>query len=169
MNKPIPGYEATYYAKDDGTIWRIGSSRPLKTSRHNGGYRTTRLCQDGKQRTFTVHRLMGMTFLDDFDPALDVCHKDHDRTNNMLLNLCMGTRKENCQMSAKAGRYGKHTIGTRYRAKLSTDDYQVIRDMYATGKYKQSDLASLFGVIQCRISQIIRSDPGGKTYPRRVV
>ena len=52
---------------------------------------------DNKDCTKRVNRIIGMTFLEDFDPNLEVDHIDKDRTNNHLSNLRMLTGTKNNQ------------------------------------------------------------------------
>ena len=52
---------------------------------------------DDKHCNQRVNRIIGMTFLEDFDPNLEVDHIDKDRTNNHLSNLRMLTGKKNKQ------------------------------------------------------------------------
>ena len=52
---------------------------------------------DDKTCPKRVNRIIGMTFLEDFDPNLEVDHIDKDRTNNHLSNLRMLTGTKNNQ------------------------------------------------------------------------
>ena len=168
--KPIPGY-ADYFATEAGEVWsgKYRELRQLKTSKHKKGYRLLTLRKNNKSHTVTLHSIVALTFIGPRPTGLDVCHENHDPSDNRVSNLYYGTRKHNCQMSAAVGHYGHHRKGVKpASAKLVDVQILEIRELYATGKYKQADLAKLFGVVQCRISQIVRSDTSGKAYPRRV-
>ena len=52
-------------------------------------------CVDGSRCTTTVHKLIGLTFLD-YKKGLIINHKDGNRLNNRVKNLEWVTRKENC-------------------------------------------------------------------------
>ena len=52
---------------------------------------------DDKRCNQRVNRIIGMTFLEDFDPNLEVDHINRDRTNNHLSNLRMLTGTKNKQ------------------------------------------------------------------------
>lgn len=43
-----------------------------------------------------LHRIVAEKFLSDWDPTKQVDHKDTNRLNNRVDNLCMVTHKENC-------------------------------------------------------------------------
>ncbi len=47
---------------------------------------------------------------------------------------------------------------------LSKDKQNRIREMYATGKYQQMELAKMYGVSQSNISRILRDDINYKKY-----
>lgn len=171
----VPGFD--YYAVDkEGCVFRVKTRagvpcepRPIKWVMNGAGYGTVFLRHEGKTYQQGVHRLVAAAYIG--DPAgFDVCHWNHNRADNRVENLYIGTRQENCKQSGAEGRYGKHRIGVKPACTKLTDEQLLeIKDMYATGKYKQVQLAKLFGVVQCRISQIIRSDDSGKAYPRRVL
>lgn len=73
----------------------------LKTSetgktRNGKGYLGIPLrCEDGRQRSFLVHRLVAKYFLPDWDENLTVNHIDEDRFNNKVSNLEMVTQLQN--------------------------------------------------------------------------
>lgn len=73
----------------------------LKTSetgktRNGKGYLGIPLrCEDGRQRSFLVHRLVAKYFLPDWDENLTVNHIDEDRFNNKVNNLEMVTQLQN--------------------------------------------------------------------------
>lgn len=73
----------------------------LKTSetgktRNGKGYLGIPLrCEDGRQRSFLIHRLVAKYFLPDWDENLTVNHIDEDRFNNKVSNLEMMTQLQN--------------------------------------------------------------------------
>ena len=52
------------------------------------------LCGE-KRKTILVHRLVAMSFLEDFSTDLQVDHIDRNRQNNNLSNLRMATKTQN--------------------------------------------------------------------------
>lgn len=66
--------------------------------------------------TYSVHRLVAMTYIPNPKNKPCVCHKDNDRTNNRVENLYWGTYKENTQQCIQDGRLvrdicNKYSIG----------------------------------------------------------
>lgn len=53
--------------------------------------------------TYSVHRLVAMTYIPNPKNKPCVCHKDNDRTNNRVENLYWGTYKENTQQCIQDG------------------------------------------------------------------
>ena len=89
--KDISGFEGLYKVSDCGQVKslpRKGSlkERILKLGLNNSGYHHVCLCKDGKQKTFQVHRLVALAFLDG-DNTLTVNHIDECKANNHVSNL----------------------------------------------------------------------------------
>lgn len=112
--KDIPGYEGLYQASTYGKIkslsryYKTGRGgmqllpeRILKASQVTNGYLGVALC-NGKQKAYTVHRLIALTFLPKWKPEhIQVNHVDENKKNNCVENLewctvaynnCYGTR-----------------------------------------------------------------------------
>jgi hypothetical protein len=109
---PIPDYEG-YYCSKCGQVLStrpingkgpcdIKKARILKPAPNGGGYKSVNLYRNNKGETKTVHRLLAMTFLEDYTEDLTVDHKDNDRLNNNLDNLKMATMSEQCRNKKKA-------------------------------------------------------------------
>ncbi|WP_420093716.1 NUMOD4 motif-containing HNH endonuclease [Mycobacteroides abscessus] len=113
--RPIPGYEGHYEVSNLGRVrsldryietkqglrFRAGCIR--KFGKHVGGYLELPLLLDGKQKMFTVHRLVMLAFVGERPEGFDICHNDGDKTNNELSNLRYDTKKSNAQDSIRHG------------------------------------------------------------------
>ena len=61
--------------------------RVLKSCKVDGGYLAVVLCENGKRKTFLVHRLVAQAFIPNPNNLPQVNHKDEDKTNNTVENL----------------------------------------------------------------------------------
>jgi hypothetical protein len=107
--RPIPGHPG-YYATYDGRIicetWGRWIPHPqvLKQSAMSSGHRTVGL----RGKTFTVHRLIALTFLDPPEPhQILVRHLDGKPERNSVDNLAWGTDSDNAQDKL---RHGTHNL-----------------------------------------------------------
>ena len=104
--KDIPGYEGLYQVSDYGqvkslerVVWngkgnRVLKEKILKPCLSTNGYHQVNLWKDGKMKTFFVHRLVALAFLDG-DHSSTVNHIDECKTNNHVSNLEYLTRVDN--------------------------------------------------------------------------
>ena len=123
--KSIKGYEELYEVSNFGNVRSL--DRIIK-SRHNGttirkgrvltpfyeekkGYYQVRLSKNGKNKTFRIHRLVALAFLENPFNYSDVNHKDEVKTNNKVNNLEWCTRKYNNNYGTKRERTRKAMMG----------------------------------------------------------
>lgn len=113
--RPIVGFSA-YMVSDHGRVYSHFSQKILRPGIGSHGYPTVRLT--GK-KTRTLHSLVAETFIGPRPEGMEVRHKDGDRTNPALANLCYGTPSQN--------RADAYTHGTRSKA-TDTEAGQKARD-----------------------------------------
>lgn len=80
---------------------------------------------------------------------LHIC--DNPRCVN-LSHLRLGTQRDNIIDSIHKGRY--NTFG---RQRLNAEQVRTIREMWASGKYIQKDIAAKFGIARNTVSGIVRN------------
>lgn len=98
--KDIPNYEDKYQISDLGNIRsktrfvnsKGGSQKEvkgkvLKQQINHKGYSIIGLSAGKSVKTFTVHQLMGLTFIPNFIKGTQINHKDGNKRNNALTNL----------------------------------------------------------------------------------
>ena len=74
--------------------------------------------------TYSVHRLVAMTYIPNPENKPCVCHKDNNPLNNRVSNLYWGTQKENIQQCIKDGRLrpqGKVPLDIKTRESIRRD------------------------------------------------
>lgn len=87
--------------------------RKLKPATDKDGYLRITLTNNGKRKSYHVHRLVARTFLDNYDNKLQVNHKNGIKNDNRVENLEMVTLQQNI----------KHSIETGLKPKLKRDKY----------------------------------------------
>lgn len=98
--KDIPGYEGLYQASSFGNIKACAriipytngktihkKERILSLVKGYGSYYTIGLNKNGKHKTYNVHYLIALTFIDNPEKLPCVNHKDENKYNNNLENL----------------------------------------------------------------------------------
>lgn len=132
-----------YVIGDDGSVWRWWKlkgwkQRPTDKPDSSTGYISIALCTNHKVESFYVHRLVLLVFAGDCPVGMESRHLDGDRTNNRLINLKWGTKKEN---NTDKILHGTALIGSkhpRYRGPdfkrcegVTEDDVREIRRLYS--------------------------------------
>ena len=101
---PIPNIEK-YYISKCGKVLSTNRKKLIimkSTISNFNGYELVALHKNKKSITKSMHRLMAMTFLEDYTENLYVDHKDNVKTNNNLSNLRMVTASDNNKNLLKA-------------------------------------------------------------------
>ncbi len=92
--KPIPGYEG-YEVSNKGRVRTLKNEvKPMSLRKNPKGYLRVKLCNHGKERSFLVHRLVGMAFVPGYDKSLQINHLNGIPDDNRPENLewCNGSR-----------------------------------------------------------------------------
>lgn len=90
--KDIPGYEGLYQVSSLGRVKSLnynheGYQKILSFKKERNGYLRVGLFREGRQKLFSVHRLVATVFIPNPNNLPQVNHKDEDKTNNRADNL----------------------------------------------------------------------------------
>lgn len=138
--------------------WRaLGlGGRVLSPSPARGGYLRVTLSNGDRRVTRPVHALVCEAFHGSRPSGREVAHANGVHTDNRASNLRWATRADN---EADKRRHGRGVVGVAHPlAKLTDADVVAIRAMLTTGRFRQTDLAPLFGVSVATIGKVDRRD-----------
>lgn len=95
--RPIPGFEDRYSITESGEIWahdrtklkggRNWKGRWMKSHLTSRGYPCVCLYSSTGKKTFSVHRLVCLTWIPNKESKPEVNHKDGNKINNHVSNL----------------------------------------------------------------------------------
>lgn len=102
--RDIPGYEKQYAVTEDGQVWSHKRNKFLTPLPDKDGYLRVHLCNEGKIKTFFIHRLVALTYIPNPEGKPTVNHKDEIKTNNHVSNLEWATVKENTNYGTRTQR-----------------------------------------------------------------
>lgn len=126
--KDIEGYEGLYQVSNLGRVKSLeryfenhsklqkleGKIKAIRID--TGGYYTTDLYCNNKQRTWKVHRLVAMAFIPNPEKKPTVNHKDGNKLNNNVDNLEWCTQHEQNEHFYRLGLKSKENIDKAIKA-----------------------------------------------------
>jgi hypothetical protein len=147
--KAIDGYPG-YRLSDHGRVLSKRFGREMKYGTCKG-YRNVALTQNGKTKTFTVHRLVALHFI---GPATGpfIRHLDGDITNIHFLNLAWGTAKEN---SADREQHGRTARGIKLKHCRTESEVLEIKRLANTG-LGAAAIGRIVGLNRSRVHEIMK-------------
>lgn len=148
---PVPGYEDRYEIHTSGRVRTIqgwAKGRELKLQR-SSSVKVYLNGADGKMRTITLAKLMYQTFYGPVPDGFRVLHRNGEKTDNSVGNLCIGTMNETTGPMTAA----------RERHVLKTDRGGVILDCYKN--FKEAAEANYLGsgTLWKRLHHKLRAEP----------
>lgn len=100
--KLINGYE-NYLISKSGLVYSIKAKKLLKPTIDYKGYYRVKLYSKGSTKTFRVHRLVAINYIDNPDNKPQVNHINGIKTDNRVSNLEWATNTENTIHAIKNG------------------------------------------------------------------
>lgn len=162
--------EGIFEIDEMGRIWRLKKRLgcrwhgtkiieiPRKRAEHKVplGYLQIRATIDGKRIHGLAHRLVWQHFFGDIPDGLIMNHKNGIKIDNRPGNLETVTYSENMQHAYTNGLLSDQRGEKNSAAKLSDEQVKIARQMYATKKYTQQEIAECFNVAHQTISKIVK-------------
>lgn len=134
-----------YSITPDGKIWNNKRLAFHKLNRNHRGYWQVKLCENGKYKSFLVHRLVAKYYLPDpEDGQTIVNHKDGNKMNNHVDNLEWCDAQWNTDHAMQKG---------NFKSKLTDEDIKIIRLVGKTKPY--SETAKRFGISRMMVYRIV--------------
>lgn len=174
--KAIPGYDGYYEASNTGIIRSIDrivphgihgtckqKGRVLKYALDAKGYPRVALSDGTSLRTYTIHRLIALTFMGPRPEGYQINHISGIKTDNSAANLEYCTQSENALHSFRIGLQKPKPGSLNPHAKLTEEQVRTIRTIAARGGryYGRKQLAQRFGVSECTIKEVVTGNKGG--------
>ena len=118
--------EIVYY-KEGALYWKIKRSHNAKVG-DECGYRSSTgyIIFEYENKCYTAHRVIWQLFNGEIPDGLEIDHIDRDRSNNLVENLRLSTRKENAANSSLSKRNTSGFRGVSYDKRRSKFFAQIV-------------------------------------------
>ena len=143
--KPIKDFPS-YYVSNRGRVYSAKSKKYLSPQVHKQGYLWVNIRNNGKTFHPMIHSLVAKSFIPNPYGFTTVNHKNGIKSDNNVENLEWNTQRQN---NIHAYKNGLNPM------KISLEEREDIKKLYATKRYSQYRLAKMFEVTQSEINKII--------------
>ena len=114
-----------YKIYPDGKVWSQQNNKFLTPVINDKGYYIYILCNEGRRKIFTIHKLVAIHHVPNPDNLNQVDHIDRDKTNNSVENLRWVTHRENNHnkfnnnehINIELRSYGTYRVRIKYQQK----------------------------------------------------
>lgn len=109
MNNQSSNFHSIYHISEDGVIINTLKNKKVKVSKQKNGYHNFHFTtEDGKYKTYYIHKAIAEIYLSNPKNLPKVGFKDNDKTNYKLENLFWGTMKDIQQNANKNNMWSSH-------------------------------------------------------------
>jgi len=151
--RDIRNYEGIYKISNLGR--RKNKKGKIQRARIKKNYNTARLCKNKMYTECSVHRLVAIAFIPNPENKPCVNHKNGIKSDNRVNNLEWCTISEN-SIHAIANGFQKIRVGEDNNfTKLTKEQVLEIRDLYSLGFLFQRQIAKIYNITQCTVSDIV--------------
>lgn len=128
-------------------IPRKMKNRIMSVQTHHSGYCNITLVNNNLKKTFTIHRLVALTFIDNPNNLKTVNHINGDKKDNRITNLEWMSQLENNKHARLTGLKDNHYGENNPKSILNKDQVLEIREFYSKNKQtKKKDLAKKYNI-----------------------
>ena len=169
--KSIKGYEGHYFVSNLGSVktnnhYGSGKDAILKPAKDNKGYLRVSLTKDKILKTYKVHRLVALAFIENPNNKPQVNHKNGIKTDNRIDNLEWCTNTENVHHAINLGLFVFSTPEKSVNKQVKSGELngchlltekQVleIRSKFKPREYTRKMLALEYGVKESTIKDVV--------------
>lgn len=158
----IEGYNGDYFITDEGEVISNKGKKQiaLKKRINSHGYYYVNLCKNGKYKSISIHRLVGLYFVKKLKDEYDVLnHIDGNKLNNNYKNLEWCTQSHNTKEAIRIGLFKtkKGKKSNLYSGKLDikkADEIRLLRNNYGLS---YSKIAKMFNVSKSTIINVCKN------------
>lgn len=150
--KPVIGFEGQYLVSNKGSVYSLHRNRLMIPKKGKTGYLRITLCDNGRKRNTSVHRIVAEAFIDNPENKPTVNHKNEDKHDNRVENLEWATNAEQNTHGTRIARAIMHTDWKKRSGKIDyvaiarKHDYskQTMCNRIQTEAYKNGELVGIF-------------------------
>jgi len=157
----VIAYNMGYRVGENGTLYNPQGA-PRKSRLGSAGYPRINITSRCRY-TFYLHRLMAYQKFGEkiFEKGMEVRHLNGVKTDNSYDNIAIGTRSQN-QMDIPPylrprtpSKLSAEDKSKQIKVNTLNSDLKPIRDMYASGKFSQDQVAAKYNISQKTVYRIL--------------